>query len=205
MNVLLVDNYDSFTYNVVHLLRDCGVAACTVRRNADLPAPGALGEFDAVIASPGPGLPADSGQLLAAVGGCLRLGVPYLGICLGHQALAVALGGALRQLAAVQHGVQDDCTPDVPHPLLADLDLDAAGAFPVGRYHSWVVDEAVLPSRFVPLAKTADGVIQVARVADAPAYGLQFHPESIMTAEAGPRLLRNFLALARASSPAADA
>ena len=192
MHVLLIDNYDSFTYNVVHLLRDCGVAEVSVVRNDELAVDG-IGSFDAVVASPGPGLPAESGELLAAVRYCLEFGIPYLGICLGHQALGEAVGARLERLADVRHGVQHTCSITSPHDLLDDVPEE----FEVGLYHSWVVSTDELPAAFVPLASTSYGTMQAARVDGARAYGLQFHPESIMSPDVGPRIMRNFLDLAR--------
>lgn len=192
MHVLLIDNYDSFTYNVVHLLRDCGVGQTTVLRN-DVLDVGELHAYDAVIASPGPGLPAESGQLLDAVRVCLAEGLPYLGICLGHQALGEAVGARLAQLEDVRHGVQHVCHVARPHELLDGLKSE----FDVGLYHSWVVSDVDLPPDFEPLAFTDYGTIQAAHVPGERAYGLQFHPESIMSPNAGPTIMRNFLHLAQ--------
>ena len=196
MRILLIDNYDSFTYNVVHALRQLGQRDVEVRRNTALNVHD-LKSFGAVIASPGPGLPADSGDLLPAVAACLRGGVPYLGICLGHQALGEAVGAKLARLPTVRHGVQHRCTVSKADEIFGALDVKPGDAFDVGRYHSWVVAEEDLPEQFVPLARSEDGVVQLARVADRCAYGLQFHPESIMTAGAGPKLLGQFLHLAK--------
>ena len=214
MRVLLIDNYDSFTHNVVHLARETGVAEVDVRRNTALDLD-ALGDYAAVIASPGPGLPSESGQLLPAVRACLARDKPYLGICLGHQALAEAVGGRLRRLDRVRHGVEIPCYARGADPLLMGLSRVSDwrdGGFTVGSYHSWVVDEAELPPELEVLADSPEDssgdrsaadrqptVIQAMRVRGARAYGLQFHPESIMTAAAGPLLLRNFFRLAQVS------
>ncbi len=193
--ILLIDNFDSFTYNIVHLLRSLGIDADDVEvvRNTRLELD-CLGEYDAVVSSPGPGLPETSGQLLATVDICLREQIPYLGICLGLQALGMATGGHLRRLAQVRHGVQHSCRVTSANPLLRGLPED----FDVGRYHSWVIDEATLPDSLNVIAATSDGVIQAAAYAHGPAWGVQFHPESIMSPEAGPIIVGNFLALAGA-------
>lgn len=189
--MLLVDNYDSFTYNVVHLLRDCGAEQVTVLRNDELDL-SELDAYGAVVASPGPGLPSESGQLLDAVRRCLGDGVPYLGICLGHQALGEAVGARLVRLGDVRHGVQHTCHVARPHELFDGLTSE----FAVGLYHSWVVSDEDLPPDLEPLAFTSYGTIQAAHVPGERAYGVQFHPESIMSPAAGPRLMRNFLELA---------
>ncbi len=196
MKVLLIDNYDSFTYNIVHLLRDCGVAAddIIVLRNTEVQ-PSDLAGFDAVISSPGPGLPEDSGALLPCVQACLAEQIPYLGVCLGHQALGMALGGRLLRLDQVQHGVQHLCSRRAQNPLLTGLSQQ----FEVGRYHSWVVDPSSLPAGAEVLAiSESDGVIQAICARDSPAFGVQFHPESIMSVDAGPQIMRNFLNMAEA-------
>ena len=200
MPLLLIDNYDSFTFNVVHLLRDCGEHDVVVVRNDELDVH-ELGRYSAVVASPGPGLPEESGDLLAAVRFCLEHDVPYLGICLGHQALGEACGAQLTQLSRVRHGVQHTCTVSEPHELLEGVPME----FEVGLYHSWVVDDDDMPPSFAPLAYTSYGTIQAAHVPGKRAYGLQFHPESIMSPDVGPRIMRNFLDLARTSTPTARA
>ena len=200
MPILLIDNYDSFTYNVVHLLRDCGADEVAVLRNDELDVAD-IARYDAVVASPGPGLPDESGELLAAVRFCLEHDVPYLGICLGHQALGEAVGARLAQLDEVRHGVQHTCAVAEPHDLLEGVPME----FEVGLYHSWVVSDEDLPDAFAPLAYTAYGTIQAAHVPGKRAYGVQFHPESIMSPDVGPRIMRNFLDLARPLAPAARA
>jgi len=190
MKVFLIDNYDSFTFNVVHLLRQVGVSDITVKRNTALNIEG-LKQYDAILASPGPGLPMESGSLMKAVSFCLEMSLPYLGICLGHQALGRATGAKLQQLSTVKHGVQESCTQVQASPLLAGLPT----TFEIGRYHSWGVSKEELPDAFQSLAESEDGIIQVARVQDKPAFGLQFHPESIMSEAVGKVIMTNFLGL----------
>jgi anthranilate synthase component 2 len=192
MKILLIDNYDSFTFNVVHLLRDVGASDISVKRNTELDIAD-LAQYDAVLASPGPGLPRESGSLMEAVEFCLEHKLPYLGICLGHQALGEATGAKLQQLTSVKHGVQEACTQMNPSALLSGVPK----TFDIGRYHSWVVKKEELPSMFLSLAESEDGVIQAAQVKDKPAFGLQFHPESIMSEAVGKTILRNFLNLVK--------
>ncbi len=191
--ILLVDNYDSFTYNVVHLLREVGAARVEVLRNTAVD-PARIADYAAVIASPGPGLPKDSGRLLDTVRACIDNGTPYLGICLGHQALGEALGGKLHNLGQVKHGVQETITATQEHALLRGL----PSRFDVGRYHSWAVVADGLPGALQPIAHAEDGCIMAMAVVDQPIYGVQFHPESIMSPRAGHRILANFLSLAHA-------
>ena len=191
--ILLIDNFDSFTYNIVHLLRSLGVPPGDIEvvRNTRLQLR-QLSTYQAVISSPGPGLPETSGALLPAVEACIAQDVPYFGICLGLQALGMVCGGRLRRLAQVQHGVQHRCRRDAAHRLLDGLPDE----FDVGRYHSWVIDEAGAPEALETLASTDGGVIQAAAHRTARAYGVQFHPESIMSPEAGPTIVGNFLRIA---------
>ena len=188
MSVLLIDNYDSFTYNVLHLLRDSGCTQVEVVRNDALDL-GALPSYRAVVASPGPSLPQDAGELLQAVEVCLDAKVPYLGICLGHQALGQVLGLELLPLEQVQHGIQDSCE------LVENNDLThgVPSQFDIGRYHSWHVKMPPTSDTVRAFAKTSDGVVQAIAATQAPAYGLQFHPESIMTQSVGTMLIHNFL------------
>ncbi len=190
--ILLIDNFDSFTYNIVHLLRSLGVGLdrMDVVRNTRIDLD-AITDYQAVISSPGPGLPETSGLLLPALKICLDERVAYLGICLGLQALGMATGGRLRRLSQVRHGVQHVCKLAAPDPIFAGL----GERFDVGRYHSWVIDEATVPVTLRITAATDDGVIQAAAYTEGPAWGVQFHPESIMSPEAGPQIMANFLAL----------
>jgi anthranilate synthase/aminodeoxychorismate synthase-like glutamine amidotransferase len=180
--VLVVDNYDSFTYNLVQYLGELG-AEVDVARN-DLP--GLLErEPDAVIVSPGPCTPAEAGLSVAAIRHYAGAGVPVLGVCLGHQALAAAYGGRVVRGEPV-HGK----TAEVEHDgrtIFARLESPLVA----GRYHSLVVDPE-LPERLEVSARSGE-VIMGLRHRDLPAEGVQFHPESVLTPD-GKRLLQNFLA-----------
>ena len=185
MRVLVVDNYDSFTYNLVQYLGELGAEVEAVRNDAadvdDLLA----GSWDRVVVSPGPCTPADAGISIEASRAFPEAGVPTLGVCLGHQALAAAYGGRVVRGEPV-HGK----TAAVEHDgrtIFAGLDSPLVA----GRYHSLVVDPA-LPAALSVSARSGD-VIMGLRHRDLPVEGVQFHPESVLTPE-GKQMLRNFLA-----------
>jgi anthranilate synthase/aminodeoxychorismate synthase-like glutamine amidotransferase len=186
MRVLVVDNYDSFTYNLVQYLGELG-AEIEVFRN-DQADPERLLEraYDRAVVSPGPCTPDDAGISLAVTRRFPEAGVPTLGVCLGHQAMAQAFGGAVVRHAPV-HGKTTEIEHDgrtiftgLPSPLT------------VGRYHSLVVDPDTLPDALDPTAR-GGGVLMGVRHRRLPAEGVQFHPESVLT-DAGKQLLANFLA-----------
>jgi anthranilate synthase component 2 len=192
----MIDNYDSFTYNLVQYLLELG-AQVEVIRNDALDAAGVLGLGPThVVLSPGPGTPKQSGVCRAL---CTTLtehpGVPLLGVCLGHQTLCDVLGGAVVRAARIMHGktspVVHDGTgvfADLPSPMIAT------------RYHSLIADPATIPAALVVNARTAEGEIMGVRHTRAPVHGVQFHPESILS-EHGHALLRNFLAMTPAGLP----
>lgn len=194
-HVLVIDNYDSFTYNLVQALAGLG-AETTVRRNDQLTVSAALaiGASHAVV-SPGPGRPETSGisvELIREAAGR----IPVLGVCLGHQALAVAFGAQVERAPELMHGKASAVYHDgrtvfegLPSP------------FPAGRYHSLAVPEESLPATLAISAYTSDGEIMGLRHRDVALEGVQFHPESILTPE-GDRLLRNFLDLEARERPA---
>ena len=182
--VAVIDNYDSFTYNLVQYLAELG-AEPVVFRNDEVTVD-ALREFDALVVSPGPGTPADAGISVAAIRE-LSGAMPVLGVCLGHQALAEAFGGRV-----VRHQPVHGKTSAVHHDGAAPF-AGLPDGFEATRYHSLVVDESALPAELEVSARTGDGVIMGLRHRGRPAYGVQFHPESVLTGE-GKRLLRNFLA-----------
>ncbi|MGW5049907.1 anthranilate synthase component II [Actinokineospora sp. NPDC004072] len=181
--VAVVDNYDSFTYNLVHYLAEHG-AEVTVRRN-DETTVDELAEHDLLVISPGPGAPEEAGVSVAAVRE-LTGRMPVLGVCLGHQSIARAFGARVVR-GAPTHGK----TSAVAHDgsgVLAGL----PSPFGATRYHSLVVDPASLPAELAATAWTDDGVVMALRHRDHPTYGVQFHPESVLT-EVGKRLVANFL------------
>jgi anthranilate synthase/aminodeoxychorismate synthase-like glutamine amidotransferase len=182
--ILLVDNYDSFTYNLAHLFQELG-AEVTVIRNDKLDADEAerLAPSHLVI-SPGPGRPADAGATIEIV---KRLGprVPTLGVCLGHQAIVEAFGGEVGQAQRLVHGKASEITHD-GRGLFAGLPAPLEG----GRYHSLAA--ARVPQELEVCAATEDGEVMAVRHRELPIDGIQFHPESVLTPD-GPELARNFL------------
>ncbi len=194
--ILVIDNYDSFTYNLVQILGFLH-GAIEVHRNDALDPEAILERKPAyLVLSPGPGRPSDAGRLLEIIQRCSPH-IPTLGVCLGHQAIAEAYGGRIiaapqlihGQASPVYHG-GDGLFSGLPQP------------FEAGRYHSWVVDPESLPDELIVTAHGADGVIMGLAHRCHPIVGVQFHPESILTPVGG-RLLRNFLRLFRAPKVAA--
>ncbi|MGN1246391.1 MAG: anthranilate synthase component II [Muribaculaceae bacterium] len=185
MNILIFDNYDSFTYNIVHAVRELGFAP-DIYRN-DCIALADIDRYEKIILSPGPGLPSESGilpDLLKHYAATKSI----LGVCLGHQAIGECFGAKLRNLDCVMHGLQ---TPIK----LCDDDYIFAGlpeVFPAGRYHSWVVDKADFPADLVITAEDEKGEIMALRHASLDVHGIQFHPESILTPD-GIKIINNFL------------
>jgi anthranilate synthase component 2 len=196
--ILLIDNYDSFTFNLVHYLGELG-ASCDVRRNDTLTAQEALAlNPEAIVISPGPCSPNEAGiclDLIRAAAGR----IPLLGVCLGHQAIGQAFGGDVIRAPAPMHGKVSAMIHDGTG-VFADL----PSPFNATRYHSLTVDPATLPACLIANAHTADGVIMGLRHATLPIHGVQFHPESIAS-EHGHALLKNFLTLARQASRLAEA
>ena len=183
MRIAVLDNYDSFTYNLVQYLAELG-AKPEVFRN-DAVSVEQLGDYQALVISPGPGTPAEAGISVEAI---RRLSgtMPVLGVCLGHQALAEAFGGRVVRHQPV-HGKTSLVRHDGRTPFggLAD-------PFPAGRYHSLVVEPDSLPSELEVSSWTEDGVVMGLRHRSHPTFGVQFHPESVLTVD-GKRLLTNFM------------
>ena len=186
--IFVLDNYDSFTYNLVQLLGELG-AELEVRRNDQVTVEEIEGlQPEALVLSPGPGRPEDAGILLETIRHFSGK-VPILGVCLGHQAIGDVFGGKVVPAPTLVHGK----TADVLH----DGKTIFSGlppSFPAARYHSLVVDARSIPASLEVSATTADGVVMGLRHKQFPVEGVQFHPESILTA-VGPRLLKNFLEL----------
>ncbi len=186
--ILLIDNYDSFTFNLVHVLGDLGVC-CEVVRNDAITADEAMGRNpEAIVLSPGPCTPNEAGvclDLIAAATGR----IPLLGVCLGHQAIGQAFGATVRRGPAPMHGK----VSPVRHND-SDIFHGLPTPFQAARYHSLVVDD--LPGTLEATAWTEDGILMGLRHRTAPVFGVQFHPESIAS-EHGHTLLGNFIAIAR--------
>ncbi|WP_203074113.1 anthranilate synthase component II [Falsiroseomonas ponticola] len=186
--ILLIDNYDSFTWNLYHFLGDLG-AVVEVRRNDSLSADEALAlKPDAIVLSPGPCTPNEAGICLDVIAAAAEERLPLLGVCLGHQAIGQAFGGKVVRAPAPVHGK----VWDVNHGG-TDIFAGLPSPFRATRYHSLVVED--LPETLIPTARTADGLVMGLAHRDLPIWGVQFHPESIAS-EHGHDMLRNFLALA---------
>ena len=185
--ILLIDNYDSFVHNLARYFRELGRETRVVRNDAISVEEAAFGEHDAIVLSPGPCTPAQTGVCLPLLT-MLPPHMPVLGVCLGHQAIAAAFGGRVERIAPV-HG-----RPSVVHHAGTGLFVGIPDPFPAGRYHSLAV-AGPLPEALQVDAVTEDGVVMALSHRDRPVYGVQFHPESVLTAH-GHRILSNFLRLA---------
>jgi len=184
--ILLIDNYDSFTYNLYQYLSELG-ADVLVRRNDRV----SLGEISAlrpskIVISPGPKTPSDAGISVSVIN---RFGpcTPILGVCLGHQCIGQAFGGRVVRAPELRHGKTSQV-----HHLGVGVMRDLPNPFEAGRYHSLVVDRASIPDELEITAETMDGLIMGVRHRRHPVQGVQFHPESVLT-PAGKQLLKNFL------------
>ncbi len=187
--ILVIDNYDSFVYTLDGYLKQLGAETEVVRNDAipEEELPGRLGEYDGVLLSPGPGKPSDAGVSIPAVRAALDLGKPLLGVCLGHQAIAESFGAVVTNAEELMHGKTSAIEHDgsafyrgVPQPFTAT------------RYHSLAVVAETVPDELVVTSRTVGGVIMGLRHVEAPVYGVQFHPESVLT-EGGYRMLGNWL------------
>jgi para-aminobenzoate synthetase/4-amino-4-deoxychorismate lyase len=187
--VLLIDNYDSFTYNLAHLLVDNNCHVEVIRSDEVSARDIAAFAPDGVVISPGPGTPADAGISIAAVRACGPT-TPLLGICLGHQAIAAAYGATIVAAPTPAHGRASPITHD-GRGLLVGLPQP----FPAARYHSLIIDENTLPPDLHVTARGPGGIPMGLRHAHHPAEGLQFHPESVLTTHGG-TIIRNFIRLA---------
>jgi para-aminobenzoate synthetase component 2 len=198
MRVLVVDNYDSFVFNLVQYLGQLGVNA-VVWRNDDARLAGdgeiraAAEEFDGILLSPGPGTPERAGASIPLVRACAAAATPLLGVCLGHQAIGVAFGGTVDRAPELLHGK----TSSVYHSNMGVLQ-GLPDPFTATRYHSLTILPDTLPEVLQVSAGTEGGVIMGVQHVDRPIHGVQFHPESILT-EGGHRMLANWLALCGAA------
>jgi anthranilate synthase component 2 len=192
---LLIDNYDSFTYNLWHYLSELGAETVVYRNDALTVAEALALDPQGIIISPGPGVPAQSGITVPIV--TASVGIPLLGVCLGHQAIGEAFGGKVVRAPAPMHGKVSPIEHD-GSGVFASL----ANPFTATRYHSLIVERASLPSCLRITAWTADGLIMGLEHRSLPIHGVQFHPESIAS-EAGKPLLKNFLTAATRLAPAA--
>lgn len=185
MRLLILDNFDSFTYNLHDYFTRLGVTA-EVYRNDAISVEDA-GQFDRIVLSPGPGLPATAGIMSELIATYAKQ-IPMLGVCLGHQAICEHFGGKLINLPKVYHG-QTSMTTIIKEDQLFE---GVSSPFASGHYHSWVVDAEHLGAGIEALATNQFGWVMAVRHVEAPLYGVQFHPESIMTGE-GLKILENWL------------
>jgi para-aminobenzoate synthetase component 2 len=183
--ILVVDNYDSFVFNLVQYLQQLG-AEVVVKRNDEVNAESING-FDGVLLSPGPGTPEDAGACIEIVNAAIEKQKPLLGVCLGHQAIGAALGGKVSRAPELLHGK----TSQVQHKN-EGVFKDLKSPFTATRYHSLAIETASVPAELVVTAATEEGVIMGVKHKSAPIEGVQFHPESVLT-EGGHHLLANWL------------
>lgn len=185
MKIIIIDNYDSFTYNLSHLVKELG-ADVTVYRNDQFEL-SSLQQFDKIILSPGPGIPSEAGLLLDVIREYAGK-KPILGVCLGHQAIGESFGGKLTNLSDVFHGVATPCNIIADDYIFEGL----PSSIEVGRYHSWVVDAQSLPSCLEAISLSDEGYIMSLRHRDYDIRGIQFHPESVLTPQ-GRQILSSWL------------
>ena len=183
--ILVVDNYDSFVFNIVQYLQQLG-AEVVVKRNDEVNA-NSINEFDGVLLSPGPGTPEDAGACIEIVKAAIEKQKPLLGVCLGHQAIGAALGGKVSRAPELLHGK----TSQVRHKN-EGVFKDLKSPFRATRYHSLAIENPNFPNDLTITATTESGVIMGVKHKNAPIEGVQFHPESVLT-EAGHHLLANWL------------
>ncbi len=196
MNVLLVDNYDSFTYNLAHLFGSLGATVDVVRNDDPRLDLGLVTAADAICIGPGPGRPADAGKTMITIAWALEAHRPLLGVCLGHQAIGEFFGGEVTYAPSLMHGKTSAIAHDG-----TGVFADVPSPFDATRYHSLCVARASLPEVLRVNAESDDGVIQGLQHRTHPIAGVQFHPESVLTPQ-GKRLFANFLGSAEAAAAA---
>ena len=185
MKIVIIDNYDSFTYNLSHLVKELG-AEVTVLRNDQFELAD-LEPYDKIILSPGPGIPSEAGLLLDVIKTYAGK-KPILGVCLGHQAIGEAFGGKLKNLSDVFHGVATPCHITKEDVIFKGLPTDIT----IGRYHSWVVSNERLPDCLEVTAVSDEGQIMALRHKEFNIHGIQFHPESVLTPQ-GKTIIQNYI------------
>lgn len=186
MKILVLDNYDSFTYNLVHLVEKVCDHEVQVRRNDKIKLE-EISSYDKILLSPGPGIPTEAGILLEVIKE-YGTGKDILGVCLGLQAIGEAYGAKLKNLEQVFHGIATPVQVLRPDPLFAECPRE----FKAGRYHSWVVDKATVPDCLEVTATDDDGNIMAMRHRTLKVKGVQFHPESILS-EYGEQIIHNWI------------
>ena len=191
MKILVFDNYDSFTYNLVHLVRKIVKDKVDVYRNDQIPLE-KVKEYDKIILSPGPGIPNEAGLLLPLINEYAG-SKSILGVCLGHQAIGEAFGGTLINLSTVYHGVATPIKVESKKSKVkTDLFIDMPEIFEAGRYHSWIISEENFPEELEITARDENNYIMALQHKTYDVQGVQFHPESVLTPD-GETILRNWL------------
>ena len=185
MKIVIIDNYDSFTYNLSHLIKEIGAEATAIRN--DQFTLNQLERFDKIVLSPGPGIPSEAGLLLDVIK-TYKGRKPILGVCLGHQAIGEVFGGTLENLSDVFHGVATEGTQFSNDYIFDSLPKRIT----MGRYHSWVVSRENFPTCLEVTAVSDEGQIMALKHKNYDIHGIQFHPESVLTPE-GKTILRNFI------------
>lgn len=185
MKTVIIDNYDSFTYNLAHLVKELG-AEVDVLRNDKFELE-ELEKYDKIILSPGPGIPEEAGLLLEVIRTYAGR-KPILGVCLGEQAIGQAFGGKLTNLSEAFHGIQTNVKIKNKDYIFSGLPTE----IPVGRYHSWVVDTDGFPEELVITAISSEGQIMALKHREYDVHGIQFHPESVLTPD-GKQIVGNWL------------
>ena len=191
-HILVIDNYDSFVYTLNGYLLQLGATTDVVRNDAFAVSDAAarIADYDGVLLSPGPGTPAGAGVSIPIVTAALESGLPLLGVCLGHQAIAEALGATVTHAEELMHGKTSLITHDD-----SEFYLGVPQPFRATRYHSLAVVDSTVPDEMVVTSRTEGGVIMGARHESAPIFGVQFHPESVLT-EGGYSMIANWLTVA---------
>ena len=185
MKTVIIDNYDSFTYNLAHLVKELGTEVDVLRNDKfELEE---LEKYDKIILSPGPGIPEEAGLLLEVIRTYAGR-KPILGVCLGEQAIGQAFGGKLTNLSEVFHGIQTNVKIKNKDYIFSGLPTE----IPVGRYHSWVVDTEGFPEELVITAISSEGQIMALKHREYDVHGIQFHPESVLTPD-GKQIVGNWL------------
>lgn len=185
MKTVIIDNYDSFTYNLSHLVKELGAEVSVVRN--DQFRLSELKPFDKIILSPGPGIPTEAGLLMDVIDAYASV-KPILGVCLGHQAIGEYFGGKLTNLSQVFHGIASIISITAPDYIYKELPAQVQ----VGRYHSWVVDNEGLPDCLEVTSVSEEGQIMSLRHKQYDVRGIQYHPESVLTPE-GRKIIANWL------------
>ena len=188
MKILVFDNYDSFTYNLVHLVEKLGNVQVEVYRNDQI-ALEDISKYDKIILSPGPGIPSEAGLLLDVIRE-YAASKSILGVCLGHQAIGEAFGGKIENLDKVFHGIATPCNVTADSLIFKDM----PETFEVGRYHSWIVTDESLPAELEVTARDSQNLIMAMQHKNLDVMSVQFHPESVLT-PLGDKIMNNWLRL----------